>query len=77
VTIHPVEVKLFHADRWMDGQDEAFHNIADVPNKRLYIKRIILLRREISLCHIKEDLRSMQVLFNRRCRFYLFGRRKL
>jgi hypothetical protein len=48
VKIHPVEVKLFHADRWMDRQDEAFHHIADVSNKRLYIKRIILL------CHIKK-----------------------
>jgi hypothetical protein len=42
VKIHPVEAKLFHADRWMDRQDEAFHNIANVPNKRLHIKRIIL-----------------------------------
>jgi hypothetical protein len=49
----PVEANLFHADRWMDRQDEAFHNIADVPNKRLYIKRIILQRKGISLCHIK------------------------
>jgi len=45
--LNPVEAKSFHADRCMDRQDEAFHNIADVSNKRLYIKRIILL------CHIK------------------------
>jgi hypothetical protein len=67
VKIHPVEAKLFHADRWMDRQDEAFHNIADVPNKRLYIKRIILQRRGISrLCHVKR--RS----FNH-AGFYLIG----
>jgi hypothetical protein len=45
--LNPVEAKLFHADRRMDRQDEAFHSILDVSNKRLYIKRIILL------CHIK------------------------
>jgi hypothetical protein len=53
VKIHPVEAKLFHPDRWMDRQDEAFHNTADVPNKRLYIKTIILQRRGIRLHHIK------------------------
>jgi len=53
VKIHPVEAKLFHADRWMDRQDDAFHNIAGVPNKRLYIKRFNFQRRGIGLCHVK------------------------
>lgn len=53
VKIHPVEAKLFHVDRWMERQYEAFHNIANVPNKRLHIKTIILQRRGISLCHVK------------------------
>jgi hypothetical protein len=53
VKIYPVEPKLFHADRWMERQDVSFHNFADVPKKRLYIKRIILQRRGISLCHVK------------------------
>jgi hypothetical protein len=60
VKVHPVEAKLFHADRWMDRQDEAFHSIADVPTNRLYIKRIILQRRGIHPATSK-DLRSMQV----------------
>jgi hypothetical protein len=49
VKIHSEEAKLFHAERWMDRQDEAFHKFADVPEKRLYIKRITVQRRRITV----------------------------
>ena len=37
--MHPVEAKLFHADRWTNVMKEIVtsHNFANVPNKNVHI----------------------------------------